>query len=106
MTKQLLAFQAMEYIKQNYVLMQKTDTEFARIMSDSLEHEYSMAKVRAYRQALGIPNNASKPAAQPRKVWVVYRAGLIDSVWYSEADAANAAHAIGEEAMYSQHEVL
>ena len=75
-------------------------------MSEIKGHEYSMAKVRAYRQALGIPNNASKPAAQPRKVWVVYHAGLIDAVFYSEADAANAASAIGEESMYSQHEVF
>lgn len=57
MNKQLHTFTGMSEVKEKYAASGMTDTQFAEQISKVTGNQYSCAQVRAWRQALGIPNN-------------------------------------------------
>ena len=56
-SKMVLNFEGMQYVRDHYTDSKMTDTLFAAKMSEALGHPYTVAKVRAYRFSLHIPNN-------------------------------------------------
>jgi hypothetical protein len=56
MSKMLDNFEGMAYVRDNYPQARLTDSQFAVKMTQDLGRDYSVAKVRAYRRELSIPN--------------------------------------------------
>lgn len=54
---QLVRFEGMQYVRQNYTTSRLSDTEFAELMSSDLKHQYTHAHVREWCRVFNIPNN-------------------------------------------------
>lgn len=54
---QLVRFEGMQYVRQNYTTSRLSDTEFAELMRSDLKHQYTHAHVREWRRVFNIPNN-------------------------------------------------
>ena len=77
MNKQLHTFTGMSEVKANYVASRLTDTQFAEHISVGGQ-QYSCAQVRAWRQALGIPNNK---AIDGRDHKIIELKNTLNEVW-------------------------
>lgn len=62
--KQLITFEGMAYVKDQYTTSKLSDTEFAAQMTSALARLYSTAHVRQYRASLGIANNKQNPTIE------------------------------------------
>lgn len=78
MNKKLHTFTGMESIKRSYAASGMADTQYAAQMSAATGQQYSCAQVRAWRQALGIPNNA---AVDQRDHKIVQLQNALNAVW-------------------------
>lgn len=54
---QLVRFEGMQYVRQNYTTYRLSDIEFAELMRSDLKHQYTHAHVREWRRVFNIPNN-------------------------------------------------
>lgn len=78
MNKQLHTFTGMSEVKTKYAASGMTDTQFAEQISTVTGQQYSCAQVRAWRQALGIPNNRTMDERDHK---IVALQNALNTVW-------------------------
>lgn len=54
-SKQVHNYEGMDLVKKEYAEKGLRDTDFATYVSETLKRSYSVAQIRSYRLALGIP---------------------------------------------------
>lgn len=84
---QLVRFEGMQYVRQNYTTSRLSDTEFAELMISDLKHQYTHAHVREWRRVFGIPNN--KITGNEAKAMIHLRSTQLDqmiSSWPADSD--------------------
>lgn len=73
MNKQMLAFLVMTAVQQSYASSGKSDSDFAKQLSDELEQNISTARVRQARAALDIKNNVLSVASIKEAIGIIQK---------------------------------